>query len=453
MTQTKQVIKETLREFVEEQSINSLIEKLKNELDFHKNFLLTHLQLKENFVTKLVYIEKYQKNLVEGLYSKNSTILESYSHNFTKRIISESVYNFENEINKFNNFILSATLYESKLITEEGWWDDVVQGTQSLGKDIYNAGASAVKNAGNAVYNAGQTVVKGATNLYQAAKNALTNALNHIKKYGIENIMEGLRSALMSGIGTAVQIALSFTGVGAIANEVAWGIMTLYDAYQYFTNSKSGSLSNLIIDLISLLTAGSLGKVLGKFVGGTGTKISTVLKNFTNGGLGKFIKPVLGKIQGGTSTLTKYLGEAATFMKDKMGITWVANLINSVKSFFKQMSDELGEFIGGKVVSKQVGKSLVRKGVQLGTKFDVKVLSNLATKSEKELAKMIGKPISRYIINKAKEFVETVLIDKPTNYVLAELDKKYGTEVGDLYALSSQVVGGVGQVRGSTKKN
>ena len=64
--------------------------------------------------------------------------------------------------------------------------------------------------------------------------------------------MEGLRSALFSLGGVAVQTILAFTGAGAIVNDVAWGILTLYDAYQYFTNGSTNSLFNLIIDIINL---------------------------------------------------------------------------------------------------------------------------------------------------------------------------------------------------------
>ena len=115
----------------------------------------------------------------------------------------------------------------------------------------------------------------------------------------------------MSGVGTAIQIALSFTGPGTIVNEIAWGVMTLYDAYQYFVNSAPGSLATLIIDLICLLTAGTLGKALGKLVGTAGTSITGVLQKFMQTGVGQTIKPVLGVISGGASKLASWLSTSA----------------------------------------------------------------------------------------------------------------------------------------------
>ena len=118
MNQTRNIIKETLKDFVEEKknSVEFLIEELVNELNFHKKFLTAHIQLKENFVNKLTYLEKYRKNLVEGLHGDSSIILEVYSQNFNRRIINESVYNFESEIDRFNQFIINLFLNYTKRI-------------------------------------------------------------------------------------------------------------------------------------------------------------------------------------------------------------------------------------------------------------------------------------------------------------------------------------------------
>ena len=155
MNPTRNIIKETIHEFVEEKenSIEFLIEELVDQLKFHKKFLTAHIQLREDFVNKLTYLEKYQKKLVEGLYGNNSMILEIYSQNFRKRVINESVFNFESEIDRFNEFIVSSTLYKSGLLSEQLNPIDFAQNVYNTGKQYaqkaYTAGKQVAQAGGN----------------------------------------------------------------------------------------------------------------------------------------------------------------------------------------------------------------------------------------------------------------------------------------------------------------
>ena len=162
MNQTRNIIKETLKDFVEEKenSIEFLIEELVNELNFHKKFLTAHIQLKENFINKLTYLEKYQKNLVNGLHGNSSIILEVYSQNFNRRIINESVYNFESEIDRFNQFIISSTLFNPGLLSEQ----------ISGGIDIVNKYTDTLNQAAQNAYNTGKQVAQNAYNTGKQTK-------------------------------------------------------------------------------------------------------------------------------------------------------------------------------------------------------------------------------------------------------------------------------------------
>ena len=401
MNQIRQVIKETINDYVEnkENSIQFLVNEMIEELSFQKNFLLTNLQLKESFTNKLSYVEVYQKKMVKGLYGGNSIIMEDYSQNFKKRVIVESIYDFESEINKFNKFITDSVLKISGVLSEQGALG-VMTPSSMLSVD--------------------------------AAKSLLADAVSYLKKYGITQIMEGLRNALLSGVGAAIQIALSFTGVGAIANDIAWGIMTLYDAYQLFVNNAPGSIANLIIDLICLLTAGTLGKSLKGFVNFGGTTIEMVLNNFMKSGVGKFIEPILGKIQGGMASLSSVLGEASAFMKNKMGISWVANLLSKVTGFFVKMSIKLGTFLGKGVA--KVASPLIRAGAELGAKLEIGIFNELSKKTEQELSKMAGKSITKSQLKAAEKYSEDYLQEKPTEQALTLLDKRFGTGIAKLYS-------------------
>ena len=456
MNQTRNIIKETLKDFVEEKenSVEFLIEELVNELNFHKKFLTAHIQLKENFVNKLTYLEKYQKNLVEGLHENSSIILEVYSQNFNRRIINESVYNFESEIDRFNQFIISSTLFNSGLLSEQisGGIDIVKKYTDTLNQaaqNAYNTGKQVAQNAYNTGKQTKQYVDKQENLVYQnyekplldkatapvgelldSTKKDLINAVNHIKKYGISQIMEGLRSALMSGVGTAIQIALSFTGVGAVVNDVAWGIMTLYDGYQYFVNGAS--LFNLIIDVICLVTAGTLGKFLGKWVGQAAGSIGDAFTKLLNSGAGSWLKPIVGKLAAAGSWIMGYLGKAAKFMADKMGITWVANIVSKVGSFFSEMlkivEQKVAPIVGkvlGKGVEKIAGSQFVAK---YGGSMSTKLGTLGAAKIEAYTAKGIRNGTLDVIDNKIKEFKESTY-----DQILSFIDKNYGTQYADLY--------------------
>lgn len=426
MNPTRNIIKETIHEFVEEKenSIEFLIEELVDQLKFHKKFLTAHIQLREDFVNKLTYLEKYQKKLVEGLYGNNSMILEIYSQNFRKRVINESVFNFESEIDRFNEFIVSSTLYKSGLLSEQLNPIDFAQ-------NVYNTGKQYAQKAYTAGKQVAQAVGNQATALYNKAKESLTNAVNYIKKYGISQIMEGLRSALMSGVGTAIQVALAFTGAGAIVNDIAWGIMTLYDGYQYFVNG--GSIFNLIIDVICLVTAGTLGKYLGKWVGQVAGSVSEAFTKFLNSGAGSWLKPIVGKLAAAGSWIMGYLGKAASFMAEKMGINWVQSMVSKVGSFFSEIL---------KVVEQKVGTVVGKAGAQIaekiaGTQFVAKYGGSMSKKLaslgaaevEAYAAKGVRNGTLDIIDKKIKEFK-----DSTYESILSFIDKNYGTQYADLYA-------------------
>ena len=426
MNQTRNIIKETLKDFVEEKenSIEFLIEELVNELNFHKKFLTAHIQLKENFINKLTYLEKYQKNLVNGLHGNSSIILEVYSQNFNRRIINESVYNFESEIDRFNQFIISSTLFNSGLLSEQFY------NPMDIAKRVYNTGKQAVQYVGNKGKQAVQYVGNQASALYNKAKESLNNAVNYLKKYGISQIMEGLRSALMSGIGTAIQVALAFTGVGAVVNDVAWGIMTLYDGYQYFVNGAS--LFNLIIDVICLVTAGTLGKFLGKWVGQAAGSVSEAFTKLLNSGAGSWLKPIVGKLAAAGSWIMGYLGKAAAFMAEKMGINWVASIVNKVGSFFSEILKVVEQKVAP-IVGKVLGKGVEKiAGAQFVAKYGGSMSKKLGTLGAAEIEAYTAKGIRNgtldVIDKKLKEFKESTY-----DQILSFIDKNYGTQYADLY--------------------
>jgi len=265
------------REKTDSSSIPNLINQFIDELNFQKQVHLHSLSMIESN-KRADYITNYQNKYVVGLFSHNQVISETYLGNF-KNVITESEISYSDQLDKFNNFLVKSLLFDNGIITEQ-WWnpqeyvDKVVSTVSDAASSAYNSAAQTVGAAWDKTKQVAGQAWDATKQAGQYVVNQLASAVDYIKKNGLGFIFENLRKALMSGVGTAIQIALSFTGPGAIVNEVAWGIMTLYDAYQYFVNSTPGSLANLIIDLICLLTAGTLGKALGKLVGTVGTSIT-----------------------------------------------------------------------------------------------------------------------------------------------------------------------------------
>lgn len=372
-------------------SFDGLLTEIKNQLNFQKKIHLHHISmLNEN--DGETYLWKIQNDYISGMFPKNKVIFENFKI-FTENLITESIIDVSNKLDSFNNFLTTSLVFNLGFVSEQT--------------------------------NQGGTI--------NSITDTLSKSVNYIKEKGVGFIFENLRTALMSMVGTAIQIALSFTGVGTIANEIAWGILTLYDSYEYFVNKKSGSLSNLIIDLICLLTAGTFGKLLKNFVNMGGNTIGVVLSKFMNGGLGKFLKPILSKIQNGSTIISTWLSKASNFMKTKMGIGWASNLLGKVNTFFNDLSLKFGEFLGKNVA--QVVSPSLRNVATLGAKFNPSVFSNLMAKSEGDLVKMIGTTVSKSHIAAVEKYAKEHLKEKPTQEALNQIDKLFGTKMGDIYAI------------------
>lgn len=419
-------------------SVYCLVNQFIDELNFQKQIhLQTISMIEENQREK--YISNIYKKHVSFLFSHNQIVSESYLINFNT-LLTESISDFSNQIDRLNNFLVKSLLFDNGIITEQWWrdaYDRVANTVSSAASSAYNSASQTVGAAWDKTKQVAGQALDATKQAGQYVVNQLASAVDYIKKNGLGFVFENLRKALMSMVGTAIQIAISFTGVGAIANEVAWGILALYDAYQYFVNSAPGSLANLIIDLICLLTAGALGKVLGKLVGTAGSSISAVLQKFMATGVGQAIKPVLGVISGGASKLSSWLGTAAKFMKDKMGITWVAGLLGKVVTFFKDMAAKLSSFITPAVakVAQPIIGTITRLGVQLPPKFEATVLSQLAQGSEQDIAKLTANKVTLVQVKIAEKYAQQYLKEKPTAEALEILDQKFGTKMGDAYAL------------------
>jgi hypothetical protein len=414
----------------------SLINKFIDELDFQKQVHLHSISMIESN-QRINYLKKIQDDYVSSLFSHNDIIYENYLTNI-KMIIVESEISFSEHITRFNNFLVKSLMFDNGIISEQSFDPTgYFQKAYDAAGQAYNTTKQAASNAASQVYNTSKKVAGQVVDAHvQAGKsigNQLSKAVDHVNKMGIDAIFENIRKALLSYGGTAVQIALSFTGGGAIANEIVWAIMSLYDAYQYFVNKKPGSLTNLVIDLICLLTAGTIGKVLGKFVGVGATSIKQVFAKFGTSVM-PYLKPLLEPLKRGIGNLSSFLQPAVKFMKDKMGINWAANLVDDIIWIANYVVEELADLVGAKVAP------LVAKGVAavsrvLPEKLESRIFAELAKKTDQELTQLAGETISQAQVKAAQKYAEEYLQQKPTEYALDALDLKFGTKMGNIYRL------------------
>jgi hypothetical protein len=182
-----------------------------------------------------------------------------------------------------------------------------------------------------------------------------------------------------------------------------------------------------------MLTAGTIGKVLGKFVGAGATSLKQVFVKFGTS-VSPYLKPLLEPLKKGIVNLSGFLQPAVQFMKDKMGITWAANLVDDVISIGKAIIEVLAEMVGQKAAP-LVAKGVAAVGKVLPDKLESRIFAELAKKSEQELTKMAGETVTQVQIKAAQKYAEEYLQQKPTQYALDAIDVKFGTKMGDLYRL------------------
>lgn len=444
--------------------VKSLLIELYSQLEFQKKVFISITESLHQ-TEKFSYVKKIQKEQINDLFNNNKVIVESYNELFPKRILTEGKFDIRDEISKFNDFLFLGMCHKIGMIKEDTkinplkWVkgkikeqriSDLPQNQNPDDKlsdeEYYNKyGVSRGMKPNFTPAKPGQQTYgeyKKTQPLYKKDQSTtiiddLTNAVNYIKKSGIGAIMESLRSALFSLAGVAVQTVLAFTGAGAIVNDVAWGILTLYDGYQYFQNGSTTSLMNLVIDLICLVTAGTLGSVLGKYIGRAASSVSEAIKVLMEGGAGNAIKGVLNTIKNGATAVSKWLGEASLFMKNKMGIEWVASKIQPIQKLFNTIVTEISkwfEYAVGRAAG-AAPRLIQRAGVYIGEKFEVELLKDFGKIPVEQMEKWIGKTVTEAELNAAKKYAEENGREKPTEEVLRMIDSKFGTHMGDLFAL------------------
>lgn len=373
MTISRELIRENIHNYISDRDNNSLLDELREELEFQKQILL-HRFSYGKFNDNVNYYCKLQENYVKTIFGKKSESYFIFESKFRKNILTEELYDFEKQINRFNKFLI-----------------DNLKNSPNL-------------NEQNAYVPA----------FLPEKTNNLAQVVDYIKKNGVNVIFENIRKALLSGVGGIIQAALSFTGVGSVAVEAVWAIMTLYDAYQYFFNS--GSLMNLVLDIICVISMGNLVKWVKGFFGRSATSIQSILQMFKQTKIWSSLEPFLVKISGYAQWFEQTMKNGAKFCEEKMGITWVKNALSKLSGLFKEFSKDVSNFIGKTVSNVTHAFAEIPSLLGLYAKIPQEQAAKwTATGVEKLMLKMVDK-----LVEKHKNEKIEVILDK--------IDKQFGTQ-------------------------
>ena len=407
------------------------IEEIDYLLDLQVEYHKFGISLMSDTEEKIIYVESVRNHYFYNLLSNgNEMINERFNKEFGGRVIVESKYDPIQDIVETFNFIKNSLAVQFNILPNinEGFWGDLWDKTKST--------------AGKVLDKTKQVVGK-----------AVSGVANFIKKTGLNVVFEKLRQALMSGVGTAIQIALSFTGIGAIAVDVAWGIMLCYDMFMWISGSPNWF--NLIIDVLCLLTGGSLSKVLGKFVGKVASGSSGALaKLFENTTIANAIKKVLPTIEKGLSWVSGKLGQVGDFMVSKMGLTWAKNAVSksitwvkeivpSIKGYIKKVSGRIGEKTAETLGKSAIYNNLAKKPL----------LSFLEKGLDKRwVAKFTEQQLSTQTVVRVQKYIQGKLQNSTKEQIIQAVKKYFGKPYDTLVQLYADSVEVVKDVKGLTSK-
>lgn len=292
----------------------------KNELSFEfwVNFLRENtIASYKNNIKNITEIQKFLResvyNFATILEDKESTkFIVEYERKYANNLLNEDIEDHTNSLNEVWDYI-GTTLFEQDL------WSSIKSGVSKIGSSI---------------------------------KSGLSKAWDFIKEKGAPWFFENLRKALFSWGGVAIQAFLAHPSIQAASGGITsaliltiWGAMLAYDVYEAIQGRPNWIY--LLIDIVSLLTAG----VGGKMVQGAAATIpkssagslSKVLTELNKSSAGKSIATIL---KGASSGLSKVLGLVSSGIKwvgEKLGIKTLSGASSQINSFiqntFKQISN------------------------------------------------------------------------------------------------------------------
>lgn len=185
--------------------------------------------------------------------------------------------------------------------------------------------------------------IAGQTGVGQLVK-AADKGIDFLRTKGIAWFMDGLRRALNSGAGQAVQIFLDSFGVGAIANAAIWGIMVIWD----LLNINTQGWGLFLLSVLSLLTVGAMAPVLAplaKIIAPLKGGLSTIITKIMSSKFGQTIAKWLPKIMSGLSKVASWIGSGVKWLVEKFSFVLPKSWVSAIQGAVEKAIGWVGKIV------------------------------------------------------------------------------------------------------------
>jgi len=408
--------------------LKNAINKTFNSIELQKKFHIKNIGLMTNPYDAKEYVEMMKEDYMVSIFLRNSLVLKEYNKRFSNNILTENKYEAKIEVSDFFDFIKKSFLFESGLYDYRYYNQNINEQIGDYLGDLWNKGKNVVKKGVNKVVNTGKKIVKKGVevvkkgvevvspyikkvldsqfayfipglNVIKLGKDAkkVYDNWEKIKKMTLQDWVETFRNFLNGATGIAIQIVLALTGVGNLANLIAWGLLTAYDiGYQGFAKGN-WNWYNILTDCVGLLGSGAAAAIFKGFKGVLGTikTIDAFVPGLakaakTTPSITKTLVPWLNKIASGGATIISKIGQAFKWIATKIPLIGklikpLQNALNSIKTFFSNIGQGIQKYFKGSLTQNMK----VAKGAHFDTVHIGKKLTALGDKTLTK--KVIGK--------------------------------------------------------------
>lgn len=407
------------------QGKSGIIEYSFSNLTIAVDILKEHRELyyKLNKISLVEYANSSRKFLYElmDIFQpvNQINIIKEWEENYGSKLLilneSEDKFLVESRITESWNSIKMLLEQESQWYNPLSWdWKGAGERVGKFAKDTTKSAVDWTKEQGKQLKQKGLVgyVSDKANSIWNSVKDAVSKAYKCLTNNFAECLFENLRTATFSAVGMGAMTAVSLIpGVGQVADVIVFGSLLIWDVYKalsgkYQSGSYKWSWAEIIIDAVCMLLP-FLGPVLKSALKGVSNAAGFVAKAAKGGVVGKAFKV----LTGGLSKIVSLIGKAATWIGEKLGITWLKNFGSKAQSFITKEVQE---------ITQAGGATILKAGEQTA-----------ASTGKKTVAQRIGAGVEKVTtrLDKAESGVQQFLKDfkfaKPTPVVM----KKAGATV------------------------
>jgi hypothetical protein len=380
---------------------------MKNFIKFSKckNYILSETKIYSVELNESLDLNETSLEFWLNIIKKNSVYLyeqKKMSIFELNKLINETMFTLE-RIFDDNKFIFEYSFFKKQIVLSEEF--DRTKNSNLISESwdfIINYQNKFISNLIQEEESWWDKTKKFGSKLYSKVKEKVSSAVDWVKSKGIGFFFEGLRKALMSWGGAAVQAFLATAGsaafgLGPTINFITWAAMLGYDLYLGISQNQWNWI-NIFIDLLGALTAGPGAKIaaglfkgmglLGKGAGAAYSSIKNLVTAMMKSKAGstavtKIFKPIVN----GIGTIVKYLSQAANWLSTKLGIPFLKQKFGQIKSWVDKIAGE---------ISTVMSQSKTVQNIANVATQGAKGTSNLVTRGAKGASNLVTRGANAY---------------------------------------------------------